>query len=196
VPTSARSRSLINRAYRHKADGVDDALGDLEDQDIVGVASPDRGVRGPARRGQQGADHQAWSTCCCSRRSSCAPRTSTCSPIQDRRAGAHARRRRAVRHRGDPEAGAGGDHLSRVKVMGKMDIAERRLPQDGRASHPHRRRRRRRAHLDDPGEERRAHRLPYPRQDGQGLPASTRSASSPSRTTRRSSTATSATRTG
>jgi hypothetical protein len=113
VPTSAKSRNLINRAYRHKADGVDDALDDIEEEDIMGVASPDRGVRRPPRRGQQGAHHQASSTCCSSRRSSCAPRTSTCSPIQDRRAGAHARRRRAVRHRGDPEEGAGGDRQPR-----------------------------------------------------------------------------------
>ncbi|MEE9126622.1 MAG: hypothetical protein V3U11_05740, partial [Planctomycetota bacterium] len=30
--------NLINRAYRHKADGVDEALVDIEEQDIIGLA--------------------------------------------------------------------------------------------------------------------------------------------------------------
>ena len=30
--------NLINRAYRHKADGVDEALQDVKDTDIVSIA--------------------------------------------------------------------------------------------------------------------------------------------------------------
>src|SRR5690606_24833988 len=34
----AEIANLINRAYRHKADGVDEALEDIEGQDIIGLA--------------------------------------------------------------------------------------------------------------------------------------------------------------
>ena len=67
--------------------------------------------------------------------------------------------------------------VSRVKVMGKMDIAERRLPQDGRAT----------IRIGDgevdvrissvPDHERRAHRDALARQDARGSTRSTRSGS-------------------
>ena len=67
--------------------------------------------------------------------------------------------------------------LSRIKVMGNMDIAERRLPQDGRASvklgdvggrHPH---------LVGADQQRRAHRAAPARQERAPVRSSRRSAS-------------------
>jgi general secretion pathway protein E len=56
--------------------------------------------------------------------------------------------------------------VSRIKVMSKLDIAEKRLPQDGRISPAHRRSRRRRARLDDPVRPRRARGAASARQAG------------------------------
>ena len=56
--------------------------------------------------------------------------------------------------------------VSRIKVMSKLDIAEKRLPQDGRISLQDRRPRGRRARLDHPFRARRARGAAYPRQAG------------------------------
>ena len=56
--------------------------------------------------------------------------------------------------------------VSRIKVMSKLDIAEKRLPQDGRISLQDRRPRGRRARLDDPFRARRARRAAPARQAG------------------------------
>ena len=56
--------------------------------------------------------------------------------------------------------------VSRIKVMSKLDIAEKRLPQDGRISLAHRRPRGRRARLDDPVRSRRARGAASARQAG------------------------------
>ena len=143
--------NLINRAYRHKADGVDEALVDIEEQDIIGLAdqveeSEDLlsvANKAPIIKLVNMLLFQALKL-----------RASDIhlQPFADRL---------QVRMRVDgvlydtesiPKK-AQDAIISRVKVMGKMDIAERRLPQDGRASHPHRRRRRRRAYLLDPDPE-------------------------------------------
>ncbi len=123
--------SLINRAYRHKADGVDEALGDIEDADIESVASEitesedllDQN-KAPVIKLVNMLLFQALKL-----------RASDIhlQPYADRL---------QVRMRIDgvlydmesvPKR-AQEAIVSRVKVMGKMDIAERRLPQDGRAS--------------------------------------------------------------
>ena len=123
---------LINRAYRHKADGVDEALGDIEEQDIVGLASSieesedllDVANKAPIIKLVNMLLFQALKL-----------RASDIhlQPYSDRL---------QVRMRVDgvlydtesiPKK-AQEAIVSRVKVMGKMDIAERRLPQDGRAS--------------------------------------------------------------
>ncbi|MCC6672965.1 MAG: Flp pilus assembly complex ATPase component TadA [Planctomycetes bacterium] len=123
---------LINRAYRHKADGVDEALGDIEEQDIVGLAATieesedllDVANKAPIIKLVNMLLFQALKL-----------RASDIhlQPYPDRL---------QVRMRidgvlYDTEAipkKAQEAIISRVKVMGKMDIAERRLPQDGRAS--------------------------------------------------------------
>jgi general secretion pathway protein E len=124
--------NLINRAYRHKADGVDEALGDIEDQDIVGLAAKieesedllDVANKAPIIKLVNMLLFQALKL-----------RASDIhlQPYADRL---------QVRMRIDgvlydtesiPKK-AQEAIVSRVKVMGKMDIAERRLPQDGRAS--------------------------------------------------------------
>ena len=56
--------------------------------------------------------------------------------------------------------------VSRIKVMSKLDIAEKRLPQDGRISLQDRRPRGRRARLDDSVGPRRARRAASARQAG------------------------------
>ena len=56
--------------------------------------------------------------------------------------------------------------VSRIKVMSKLDIAEKRLPQDGRISLQDRRARGRRARLDHSVRPRRARGAAYPRQAG------------------------------
>ncbi|MGE0141727.1 MAG: GspE/PulE family protein [Planctomycetota bacterium] len=124
--------NLINRAYRHKADGVDEALDDIEDQDIVGLAAKieesedllDVANKAPIIKLVNMLLFQALKL-----------RASDIhlQPYADRL---------QVRMRIDgvlydtesiPKK-AQEAIVSRVKVMGKMDIAERRLPQDGRAS--------------------------------------------------------------
>jgi general secretion pathway protein E len=124
--------NLINRAYRHKADGVDEAIGDLEDQDIVGLASSieesedllDVANKAPIIKLVNMLLFQA---------------------LKLRASDIHLQpypERLQVRMRIDgvlydtesiPKK-AQEAIVSRVKVMGKMDIAERRMPQDGRAS--------------------------------------------------------------
>ena len=124
--------NLINRAYRHKADGVDEALVDIEEQDILGLAeqveeSEDLlsvANKAPIIKLVNMLLFQALKL-----------RASDIhlQPYQERL---------QVRMRVDgvlydtesiPRK-AQDAIISRVKVMGKMDIAERRLPQDGRAS--------------------------------------------------------------
>jgi general secretion pathway protein E len=124
--------NLINRAYRHKADGVDEALVDIEEQDILGLAdqveeSEDLlsvANKAPIIKLVNMLLFQALKL-----------RASDIhlQPFQNRL---------QVRMRVDgvlydtesiPRK-AQDAIISRVKVMGKMDIAERRLPQDGRAS--------------------------------------------------------------
>ncbi len=124
--------NLINRAYRHKADGVDEALTDIEEQDIVGLAAQvDESEdllavanKAPIIKLVNMLLFQALKL-----------RASDIhlQPYQDRL---------QVRMRVDGvlydtesiPIRARDAIISRVKVMGKMDIAERRLPQDGRAS--------------------------------------------------------------
>jgi general secretion pathway protein E len=123
--------NLINRAYRHKADGVDEALQDVKDTDIVSIAeniheSEDLldANKAPVIKLVNMLLFQALKL-----------RASDIhlQPYADRF---------QVRMRIDgvlydmesvPKR-AQEAIISRVKVMGKMDIAERRLPQDGRAS--------------------------------------------------------------
>ncbi len=128
----AEIAGLINRAYRHKADGVDEALVDIEEQDIVGLANAieesedllDVANKAPIIRLVNMLLFQA---------------------LKLRASDIHLQpypERLQVRMRidgvlYDTEAipkKAQEAIISRVKVMGKMDIAERRLPQDGRAS--------------------------------------------------------------
>jgi len=124
--------ALINRGYRHKADGVDDALSSIEDEDIVGLTAEieesedllDVANKAPIIKLVNTVLFQALKL-----------RASDIhlQPYPDRL---------QVRFRIDgllhdmqtvPKK-AQEAIISRVKVMGKMDIAERRLPQDGRAS--------------------------------------------------------------
>ncbi|MAE75759.1 MAG: type II secretion system protein GspE [Planctomycetes bacterium] len=124
--------NLINRAYRHKADGVDDALGDIEEEDIIGLAAEveesedllDVANKAPIIKLVNMLLFQS---------------------LKLRASDIHLQpfpERLQVRMRIDgilydmesiPKR-AQEAITSRVKVMGKMDIAERRLPQDGRAS--------------------------------------------------------------
>lgn len=123
---------LINRAYRHKADGVDEALGDIEDEDIVGLAAEieesedllDVANKAPIIKLVNTVLFQALKL-----------RASDVhlQPYPDRlqvrfRIDGLLHDMQAVPKRAQEAI------ISRVKVMGKMDIAERRLPQDGRAS--------------------------------------------------------------
>jgi general secretion pathway protein E len=123
--------NLINRAYRHKADGVDEALQDVKDTDIISIAeniqeSEDLldSNKAPVIKLVNMLLFQALKL-----------RASDIhlQPYGDRL---------QVRMRIDgvlydmesvPRR-AQEAIVSRVKVMGQMDIAERRLPQDGRAS--------------------------------------------------------------
>jgi len=124
--------TLINRAYRHKADGVDEALDDIEEEDIMGLATDieesedllDVANKAPIIKLVNMLLFQA---------------------LKLRASDIHLQpfpERLQVRMRIDgilydmeaiPKK-AQEAITSRVKVMGKMDIAERRLPQDGRAS--------------------------------------------------------------
>ncbi|MBP8299647.1 MAG: Flp pilus assembly complex ATPase component TadA [Planctomycetes bacterium] len=131
LATRGELANLINRAYRHKADGVDEALQDVKDTDIVSIAeniheSEDLldANKAPVIKLVNMLLFQALKL-----------RASDIhlQPYADRL---------QVRMRIDgvlydmesvPRR-AQEAIISRVKVMGKMDIAERRLPQDGRAS--------------------------------------------------------------
>ncbi len=131
LATRGEIANLINRAYRHKADGVDEALQDVKDTDIVSIAeniqeSEDLldANKAPVIKLVNMLLFQALKL-----------RASDIhlQPYGDRL---------QVRMRIDgvlydmesvPRR-AQEAIVSRVKVMGKMDIAERRLPQDGRAS--------------------------------------------------------------
>ncbi len=123
---------ILNRAYRHKADGVDEALEDLEDADIAGLAAQieesedllDSANKAPIIKLVNSVLFQSLKL-----------RASDVhfQPYTDRL---------QVRFRIDGllydmesiPKNAQDAVVSRIKVMGKMDIAERRLPQDGRAS--------------------------------------------------------------
>ena len=123
---------LINRAFRHRADGVDDALEDLEDTDIAGLAAEieesedllDVANKAPIIKLVNSVLFQSLKL-----------RASDVhfQPYTDRM---------QVRFRIDGilydmesiPKNAQDAVTSRIKVMGKMDIAERRMPQDGRAS--------------------------------------------------------------
>ena len=124
--------NLINRAYRHKADGVDEALEGIDEEDIMGLAAEveesedllDVANKAPIIKLVNMLLFQSLKL-----------RASDIhlQPFVDRL---------QVRMRIDgilydmeaiPKR-AQEAITSRIKVMGKMDIAERRLPQDGRAS--------------------------------------------------------------
>ncbi len=131
LTTRSEVANLINRAYRHKADGVDEALQDVKDTDIISIAeniqeSEDLldANKAPVIKLVNMLLFQALKL-----------RASDIhlQPYVDRV---------QVRMRIDgvlydmesiPKR-AQEAIVSRVKVMGKMDIAERRLPQDGRAA--------------------------------------------------------------
>ncbi|MBC8329994.1 MAG: Flp pilus assembly complex ATPase component TadA, partial [Planctomycetes bacterium] len=123
---------LVNRAFRHRADGVDEALEDLGGTDLADLAAAiedsedllDVANKAPIIKLVNSVLFQALKL-----------RASDVhfQPYNDRM---------QVRLRIDgilydmesvPKT-AQDAVLSRIKVMGKMDIAERRLPQDGRAS--------------------------------------------------------------
>lgn len=133
LATRSEINALIARAYRHKADGVDEALADVaEDGDIAELANElddaedvlDVSNKAPIIKLVNTILFQALKL-----------RASDVHfhPYDDRT---------QVRFRidgilYDMDSVPRKAHeaiVSRVKVMGKMDIAERRLPQDGRAS--------------------------------------------------------------
>ncbi|RMH01919.1 MAG: type II secretion system protein GspE [Planctomycetota bacterium] len=128
----AEITELINRAFRHRADGVDEALEDLGGADLADLAAAveesedllDVANKAPIIKLVNSVLFQALKL-----------RASDVhfQPYVDRL---------QVRFRIDgilydmesvPKT-AQEAVLSRIKVMGKMDIAERRLPQDGRAT--------------------------------------------------------------
>ena len=125
--------TLIARAYRHKADGVDEALADVaEDGDIQGLASK---------------IEEAEDVLDVSNKAPIIKLVNTIlfQGLKLRASDVHFHpypERTQVRFRidgilYDMDSVPRKAHeaiVSRVKVMGKMDIAERRLPQDGRAT--------------------------------------------------------------
>ncbi|MHC4892761.1 MAG: GspE/PulE family protein [Planctomycetota bacterium] len=125
--------TMISRAYRHKADGVDEALADVaEDGDIAGLAKELDDVEDVLDVSNKAPIIKLVNTILFQ---SLKMRASDVHfhPYPDRT---------QVRFRidgilydmdGIPKK-AHDAIVSRVKVMGKMDIAERRLPQDGRAT--------------------------------------------------------------
>ena len=124
--------NLINRAYRHKADGVEEALENIEDTDIVGLAATinesedllDVANKAPIIKLVNMLLFQALKL-----------RASDIhlQPYQDQLK-VRMRIDGVLYDMEDIPRRAQEAIISRVKVMGKMDIAERRLPQDGRAS--------------------------------------------------------------
>ncbi len=129
----AEITSLINRAYKTKSDVVDDALGDMDDDDDLirldeaveeGENLLDVSNKAPLIKLVNMIMFQALKM-----------RASDVhiQPFPDRL---------QVRYRIDgvlydmeaPPKKYQDAIISRIKVMGKMDIAERRLPQDGRAT--------------------------------------------------------------
>ena len=125
--------SLIARAYRHKADGVDEALGEVaEDADIQSMAAEieeaedvlDVTNKAPIIKLVNTILFQALKL-----RASDVHFQSYPDRLQVRF------RIDGILYDMDPIPRKVQDAIvSRVKVMGKMDIAERRLPQDGRAT--------------------------------------------------------------
>ncbi|MFN0243123.1 MAG: GspE/PulE family protein [Planctomycetota bacterium] len=125
--------TLIARAYRHKADGVDEALADVaEDGDIAGLAQEidetedvlDVANKAPIIKLVNTILFQALKL-----RASDVHFQSYPDRMQVRF------RIDGILYDMDPIPRKVQEAIvSRVKVMGKMDIAERRLPQDGRAT--------------------------------------------------------------
>ncbi len=124
---------LIGRAYRHKADGVDEALADVaEDGDIAGLAEEieetedvlDVSNKAPIIKLVNTILFQALKLRASDVHFQCFP-----DRLQVRF------RIDGILYDMDPIPRKAQDAIiSRVKVMGRMDIAERRLPQDGRAT--------------------------------------------------------------
>jgi len=125
--------ALIARAYRHKADGVDEALADVaEDGDIAGLAESIEETEDVLDVSNKAPIIKLVNTI-------------LFQALKLRASDVHFQNypdRMQVRYRIDgilydmdpiPRK-AQEAIISRVKVMGKMDIAERRLPQDGRAT--------------------------------------------------------------
>ncbi|MEZ5980605.1 MAG: ATPase, T2SS/T4P/T4SS family [Planctomycetota bacterium] len=132
VPSQAIN-TLIARAYRHKADGVDEALADVEENaDIAGMAKELEDVEDVLDVSNKAPIIKLVNTI-------------MFQALKMRASDIHFHpfpERTQVRLRIDgilydmdsiPKK-AHDAIVSRVKVMGKMDIAERRLPQDGRAT--------------------------------------------------------------
>ena len=125
--------NLIGRAYRHKADGVDEALADVaEDGDIAGLAEEIEDAEDVLDVSNKAPIIKLVNTI-------------LFQALKLRASDVHFQNypdRMQVRYRidgilydMDPIPRKAQDAIiSRVKIMGKMDIAERRLPQDGRAS--------------------------------------------------------------
>jgi general secretion pathway protein E len=125
--------TLLGRAYRHKADGVDEALADVnEDGNIAGLADQidegedvlDVANKAPIIKLVNTILFQALKL-----------RASDVHfhPYADRMQSRF--RIDGILYDMDPIPRKAQDAIiSRIKVMGKMDIAERRLPQDGRAT--------------------------------------------------------------
>ena len=93
-----------------------------------------RGRRRPQRRGDERARDQARQRARSRGRSTRAPPTSTSSPAQASVDGARPRRRRHAPPRDRSAKTLQPAVTSRLKIMGELDIAERRAPQDGRVS--------------------------------------------------------------
>jgi len=125
--------SLIARAYRHKADGVDEALADVAlDGDIAGLAESidenedvlDVANKAPIIKLVNTLLFQALKM-----RASDVHFHAYPDRLQARF------RIDGILYDMDPIPRKAQDAIvSRIKIMGKMDIAERRLPQDGRAT--------------------------------------------------------------
>ena len=126
-------RQAIARAYRHKADGVDEALADVAgDEDIQSLAEAvdenedllDVSAKAPIIKLVNTILFQALKMRASDVHFHCYPdRTQVRYRID------------GILYDMDPIPKKAQEAIiSRIKVMGKMDIAERRLPQDGRAT--------------------------------------------------------------